>query len=85
MSESVTLNAHQEVDACGLTCPLPILRAKRALSDMRSGEILKVLATDPGSVRDFQAFCRQTGNDLLDQQTLRLADTDQFIHWLRRR
>ena len=47
---------HKELDARGLTCPLPILRAKKALSDMHSGEVLKVLATDPGSLRDFQAF-----------------------------
>lgn len=79
------MDAHHEIDASGLTCPLPILKAKRALSDMRSGEILKVLATDPGSVRDFQAFARQTGNDLLEQQTLKVGSTDQFIHWLRRR
>lgn len=83
------MDAHKEIDACGLTCPLPILRAKRALSDMRSGEILKVLATDPNSVRDFQAFSRQTGNDLLEQQNQLVStaegSSEQFIHWLRRR
>ena len=63
------MDIHKEIDARGLTCPLPILRAKKALSDMLSGEVLKVLATDPGSVRDFQAFARQTGNDLLEQQS----------------
>jgi len=56
---------HKELDARGLNCPLPILKAKKALAEMSSGEILRVLATDPGSVRDFQAFARQTGNDLV--------------------
>lgn len=54
-----------EVDARGLNCPLPILRTKKALSAMESGKILKVLATDKGSVRDFQAFAKQTGNELI--------------------
>ena len=56
----------KEVDARGMNCPLPILKAKKALTDMQSGEVLKVLATDPGSVRDFQAFAKQTGNTLLE-------------------
>ncbi|HTS21557.1 MAG TPA: sulfurtransferase TusA family protein [Casimicrobiaceae bacterium] len=56
----------REVDARGLNCPLPILRTKKALNDMRSGQVLRVLATDPGSVRDFEAFSRQTGNRLLE-------------------
>jgi TusA-related sulfurtransferase len=60
---------------------LPILKAKRALADMQSGEVLKVIATDPGSVRDFQAFAKQTGNALLDQQTV----DKEFIHFMRRR
>jgi tRNA 2-thiouridine synthesizing protein A len=55
----------KELDARGLNCPLPILRAKKALTDLRSGEVLKVLATDPGAVKDFQAFSRQTGHELL--------------------
>lgn len=55
----------REIDARGLNCPLPILRTKKCLNDMKSGEILRILATDPGSVRDFQAFSRQTGHDLL--------------------
>ncbi|HET8694452.1 MAG TPA: sulfurtransferase TusA family protein [Aquabacterium sp.] len=79
------MEIHKELDARGLTCPLPILKAKKALSDMHSGEILKVLATDPGSIRDFQAFARQTGNDLVGQETLHNADRDEFIHLLRRR
>ena len=60
------MNAQKELDTRGLNCPLPILKAKKALADMRSGEVLKVVATDPGSVRDFQAFARQTGNELVE-------------------
>ena len=56
----------REVDARGLNCPLPVLRTKKALNDMKSGEILRITATDPGSVRDFEAFSRQTGNELLE-------------------
>ena len=57
----------REVDARGLNCPLPILRTKKALNDMKSGQVLRITATDPGSVRDFEAFSRQTGNPLLEQ------------------
>jgi tRNA 2-thiouridine synthesizing protein A len=60
-----TPTANKELDVKGLNCPLPILRAKKALTDMESGQILKVIATDPGSVKDFAAFCKQTGNPLL--------------------
>ncbi len=60
------MEVHKEVDARGLNCPLPILRAKKALADMQSGQILKVLATDPGSQRDFAAFSKQTGNELVE-------------------
>jgi tRNA 2-thiouridine synthesizing protein A len=56
---------NKELDVKGLNCPLPILRAKKALADMESGQVLKVVATDPGSVKDFAAFCKQTGNPLL--------------------
>jgi tRNA 2-thiouridine synthesizing protein A len=75
------MDAHKQVDTRGLNCPLPVLKAKKALSEMASGEVLKVLATDPGSVRDFQAFARQTGNELIEQ-------TDaggEFVHYLKRR
>jgi tRNA 2-thiouridine synthesizing protein A len=54
-----------EIDARGLNCPLPILRTKKALSSMKSGEILRVLATDKGAVKDFQAFAKQTANELI--------------------
>ena len=76
------MDIHKEVDTRGLNCPLPILKAKKALAEMQSGEFLKVVSTDPGSLRDFQAFARQTGNELVDQQT---TDSDEFIHVLRRR
>ncbi|MGH8683257.1 MAG: sulfurtransferase TusA family protein, partial [Burkholderiales bacterium] len=55
----------KDLDARGLNCPLPILRAKKALTEMSSGQVLRIVATDPGSVKDFQAFSRQTGNELL--------------------
>jgi tRNA 2-thiouridine synthesizing protein A len=60
--------ADQTLDAKGLNCPLPILRAKKALKDMASGQTLQILATDPGAVADFQAFCRTTGNELIDSK-----------------
>jgi len=55
----------KELDARGLNCPLPILKTKKSLADLASGQVLKVVSTDPGSVKDMQAFARQTGNDLL--------------------
>lgn len=73
--------ADREIDTSGLTCPLPILRAKKALADMASGSVLRVLSTDKNSVADFQAFCRQTGNALLHQED----DGTGFVHFLRRR
>ena len=75
------MDVSKELDTRGLNCPLPILKAKKALADMASGELLKVVSTDPGSVRDFQAFSRQTGNELVEQITL----GDEFVHLLRRR
>ena len=75
------MNIDQELDTRGLNCPLPILKAKKALSGMASGQVLRVTATDSGSVRDFQAFARQTGNELLEQLT---AGAD-YIHVMRRR
>lgn len=62
-------DVNQELDARGLNCPLPILRAKKAIAGMAAGEVLKVVATDPGAVKDFEAFCRQTGNELLRSQS----------------
>ena len=75
------MNIDKEIDTRGLNCPLPILKAKKALAEMQSGQTLKVVATDPGSVRDFLAFAKQTGNELLEQTT---AGND-FIHVMRRR
>ncbi|HWP19316.1 MAG TPA: sulfurtransferase TusA family protein [Burkholderiaceae bacterium] len=75
------MEVHKELDTRGLNCPLPILKAKKALAEMQSGELLRVVATDPGSLRDFQAFAKQTGNELLEQQTL----DKEFVHVLRRR
>jgi len=60
------LTIDREIDARGLNCPLPILRTKKALNDMTSGQTIRITATDPASVRDFQAFARQTGNALLE-------------------
>lgn len=71
----------RELDTRGLNCPLPILKAKKALAEMGSGDVLRIVSTDPGSVRDFQAFARQTGNDLIGQSN----EGGEFIHILRRR
>jgi tRNA 2-thiouridine synthesizing protein A len=75
------MEAQKEIDTRGLNCPLPILKAKKALAELKTGDILKVVATDPGSVRDFQAFARQTGNELVEQGTA----GNEFVHYLRRR
>ena len=71
----------REIDTRGLNCPLPILKAKKSLNDMTTGQLLKVVSTDPGSISDFQAFARQTGNALVEQQTV----GSDFIHVLKRR
>ncbi len=74
----------REVDARGLNCPLPILRTKKALAEMASGQVLRVLATDPGSIKDFQAFARQTGNELLRQGELK-GEGKVFEFFMRRK
>ncbi|WP_293259583.1 sulfurtransferase TusA family protein [Oryzomicrobium sp.] len=71
----------RELDVKGLNCPLPILRTKKTLAEMSSGQVLKVLATDPGSVKDFQAFARQTGNELLGSD----EDSQVFSFFLKRK
>jgi tRNA 2-thiouridine synthesizing protein A len=81
VSGVVPSEVHETVDAIGLACPLPILRAKKALATLASGEVLQVITTDRGAVRDFQAFCRQTGNELL----LQVDETERVTHYLRRR
>jgi tRNA 2-thiouridine synthesizing protein A len=75
------MNFDKELDARGLNCPLPILRTKKALTDMASGEVLKVMATDPGSVKDFQAFSRQTGNTLLSSET----GNSEFVFFMKKK
>lgn len=77
----MVIEFHRELDARGLSCPLPILKTKKALADMSSGQILRVMATDTGSVRDFQAFAKQTGNDLLSQ----LQENQEFIFFMKRK
>lgn len=66
----------EKFDATGLNCPLPILRSKKALSKMNTGEVLYVISTDSGSVKDFDAFCKQTGNELLDS-----SEADGKFHY----
>ena len=75
------METHKEIDTRGLNCPLPILKAKKALAELQSGQLLKVLSTDGGAVRDFQAFAKQTGNELVEQTT----EGDTTAHVLRRR
>jgi tRNA 2-thiouridine synthesizing protein A len=77
----MAMDFDKELDARGLNCPLPILRAKKALTDMLSGQVLKIVATDPGSVKDFAAFAKQTGNPLLSSGP---ADKD-FIFFMKKR
>jgi tRNA 2-thiouridine synthesizing protein A len=77
-SPETNMQFDKELDARGLNCPLPILRTKKALTDMASGQVLRIMATDPGALKDFQAFCKQTGNALL------LSDTkdNEFIFFM---
>lgn len=78
---AIAMNIDIELDTRGLNCPLPILKAKKALTTMTSGQLLRVVSTDPGSMRDFQAFARQTGNELVEQHT----EERDFFHVLKRR
>ena len=71
----------KDLDAKGLNCPLPILKTKKALAEMASGQVLRVQATDPGSVRDFQAFAKQTGNELVQQD----KEGDVFTFFMKRK
>lgn len=86
MSETLTLEPetmefHKDLDARGLNCPLPILKAKKALAELESGQVLRIVATDPGSVRDFQAFAKQTGNALLSH----IQQGTEFTFLMRRK
>jgi tRNA 2-thiouridine synthesizing protein A len=76
-----TMNFDKELDTRGLNCPLPILRTKKSLSDMQSGQVLRVMATDPGSVKDFQAFSKQTGNVLLASDSV----DREFIFYMKKK
>ncbi len=77
----MTISHDKELDACGMNCPLPILRARKALNDMTSGQVLRIVATDPGSVKDFEAFSKQTGNELLGQS----ATEKEFTFYMRKK
>lgn len=74
------MEIHKEVDARGLNCPLPILRCKKGLSEIQPDQVLKILATDPGSIKDFQAFCKQTGHELLSLE----QDEKVYIYHIRK-
>ncbi len=75
------MNFDKELDVRGLGCPLPILRSKKSLTDMSSGQVLKIVATDPGSVKDMQAFCKQTGNELLSSS----EDSKTYVFFVRKK
>jgi len=81
MKETKAMDFDKELDARGLNCPLPILRAKKALTELQSGQVLKIVATDPGSVKDFQAFSKQTGNELLSHA----AEGKEFTFFMKRK
>jgi len=70
----------KHLDTTGLNCPMPILRARKALKELQSGDILRVTATDPGSVKDFEAFAKQTGNELLESST----EGETFVYRLKK-
>jgi tRNA 2-thiouridine synthesizing protein A len=72
---------NKELDARGLNCPLPILKTKKSLADMAAGQVLKVVSTDAGSVKDMQAFAKQTGNELLDSR----AEGNQYVFFLKKK
>jgi tRNA 2-thiouridine synthesizing protein A len=75
------MNFDKELDARGLNCPLPILKAKKALADMKTGQVLRIVATDPGAVKDFEAFSKQTGNALLEHS----AADKEFTFFLKKK
>jgi tRNA 2-thiouridine synthesizing protein A len=78
----MTVTTHdKELDARGMNCPLPILRARKALNEMASGQVLRIVATDPGSVKDFESFSKQTGNELLSQS----GDAKEYVFYMRKK
>ena len=76
----MNVDVDEKVDACGLNCPMPLLKAKQALNKLDSGLVLEVVCTDPGSVRDFEVFASQSGNELLGQE----ESGGEYRHWLRK-
>ena len=74
------MNIYKKLDTCGLACPLPLLKAKQALNRLDRGLVLEVVCTDPGSVRDFEVFAKQSGNELLGQE----ESDGQYTHWLKK-
>ena len=76
---------NKELDARGLNCPLPILRCKKGMAEIGPGEVLKVMATDPGSVKDFQAFCKQTGHELVSLTEEEKSGKKEFTFFIRKR
>jgi tRNA 2-thiouridine synthesizing protein A len=73
-------NVDMELDARGLNCPLPILRAKKSINELAPGQVLRIVATDPGSVKDFEAFSKQTGNELLETS----EENGEFIYLIKK-
>jgi len=74
------INADMELDARGLNCPLPILRAKKSINELTPGQVLRIVATDPGSVKDFEAFSKQTGNELLEST----EENGEFVYLIKK-
>jgi tRNA 2-thiouridine synthesizing protein A len=79
------MNFDQELNTRGLKCPLPILRCKKALSELAAGEVLKAYATDQGAVKDFQAFCKQTGHIMLSLEEIKEAETTVYIFHIQKK
>ena len=77
---AIAHNIDMELDARGLNCPLPILRAKKSMAQLKDGQVIRITATDPGSVKDFEAFCKQTGNELLDA----IESNGEFVFMIRK-
>lgn len=77
---TLMMNIEQKLDACGLSCPLPLLKAKQALNALETGLVLEVVCTDPGSVRDFEVFARQSGHQLLKQ----IEEGGRYTHWIQK-
>jgi tRNA 2-thiouridine synthesizing protein A len=80
LTETSEMNFDKEYDASGLACPLPIVKTKKALSDMASGQVLRVISTDPGSVCDMAAFAEQTGNQLIEQG----SEDNKYVFFLKK-